>query len=197
MLPNNQKGRYWAFVLYLDSAPSDWKQILQDTGLPIAISPYHDRDLNADLDYKKPHYHIILCWDGPTTYRNVCSIVCDQLNQPHPIKLEAVRGYYRYLTHEDNPEKAQYNSEYISFLNNFCIEDYDQPSEHELDLVCKEILELIRFERITEYCDLMDILQFSEGREQHFRFARRNTIFIDSYIKSRRHKPIKDSELFV
>ena len=42
------KKRYWAFVLYPESAPSDWKDILQSTGLVCAISPYHDKDINPD-----------------------------------------------------------------------------------------------------------------------------------------------------
>ena len=62
-----KKARYWAFVLYLESAPENWKEILQLKGIPFCISPYHDKDLNADYTPKKPHYHIILCFKGPTT----------------------------------------------------------------------------------------------------------------------------------
>lgn len=187
MMPNNLKGRYWAFVLYPESAPNDWKDILSLSGLPCAISPLHDKDLNADLEKKKSHYHIILCWDGPTTYKNVCSLVCDQLHQPHPIKIEVVRGYYRYLTHKDNPEKAQYNDFDITVLNGFNPEDYDQPTERELDIICKEIQKLILTEHFTEYSELMDFLMLNDWF-QHYRFARRNTVFLKAYIDSRRYK---------
>ena len=70
----NVKKRYWAFVLYPESAPSDWRDIIQMTGLPFAVSPLHDKDLNADNTIKKAHYHIILCYPGPTTYNN--AILC-------------------------------------------------------------------------------------------------------------------------
>lgn len=190
MLPNNQKGRYWAFCLYPDSAPAEWKDILQKTGLAIAISPFHDSDLNADDSIKKPHYHVILCWDGPTTYKNVLNVT-QQLNGTIPIKLEAVRGYYRYLTHKDNPEKHQYDDKDIVLLNSFNPEDYDQPTERELDIIAKDILCLIVNNKIIEYSDLMDTLIYYEMHE-HFRFARRNTIFLDAYIKSMRHKPLPD-----
>ena len=40
------KKRNWAFVLYPESAPIDWKEQLQQTGLPIVISPLHDRDID-------------------------------------------------------------------------------------------------------------------------------------------------------
>lgn len=192
MLPNNQKGRYWAFVLYPDSAPDDWEDKLQKTGLAVAVSPLHDKDLNADLEVKKPHYHVILCWDGPTTYKNVCAVV-DDFKAPHPIKLEAVRGYYRYLTHKDNPEKAQYSEFDIKLINNFNPEDYDAPTERELDIIAKEIMLLIREKHILEYSELMDFLVDNEWY-QHTRFARRNTIFLKCYIDSRRFKT--DSERY-
>ena len=102
----NVKKRFWAMVLYPDSAPSDWRDIIQSTGLPFSVSPLHDKDLNADNSIKKAHYHIILCYPGPTTYNNVKSL-CDSLNQPIPQPLDSVKGYYRYFTHKDNPDKFQ------------------------------------------------------------------------------------------
>ena len=159
MLPNNQKGRYWAFVLYLDSAPEDWQDRLQQTGLSIAISPLHDKDFNPTTEKKKSHYHIILCWDGPTTYKNVCSLVCDELRQPHPIKIEAVRGYYRYLTHKDNPEKAQYNENDIKLLNGFNIEDYDVLTERDQRILADQIEDIIESANIIEYRKLIQFLR--------------------------------------
>lgn len=190
MLPNQQKGRYWAFVLYPESAPEDWKDRLQQTGLAVAISPFHNLDHNPDDTIKKPHYHVILCWDGPTTYKNVINITTS-LNSTIPIKLEAVRGYYRYLTHKDNPEKQQYDEKDITLLNAFNPEDYDQPSERELDIIAKDILSLIVDQKLIEYADLMNFLKDMEMHE-HFRFARRNTIFLNAYITSVRHRPLPD-----
>ena len=91
-MEKNVKKKYWAFVLYLESAPSNWKEILQLRGIPVCISPYHDKDVNPDGTPKKPHYHIILCFPNTTTYNNVKSIT-DSLNQPIPISLDAVNGY--------------------------------------------------------------------------------------------------------
>lgn len=102
-------GRSWAFVVYLDSAPENWKEILQQTGLPFCVSPYHDKDLNPDNTPKKPHYHVICYYENPTTYKNVKTNVCDKINATIPIKLESMRGMYRYHLHLDNPEKYQYN----------------------------------------------------------------------------------------
>ena len=98
----NVKKRYWAMVLYPESAPINWLEILQNTGLPCAISPLHDKDINADNTPKKPHFHIILCYENPTTYKNVKENICDLLNQPIPQPLESIRGYYLYGQDNDN-----------------------------------------------------------------------------------------------
>ena len=45
MISKNIKKRYWAMVLYPDSAPQNWEELLQETGLQCAISPLHDKDL--------------------------------------------------------------------------------------------------------------------------------------------------------
>lgn len=48
-MAKNIKKRNWAFVLYPESAPADWREQLQKTGLQCAISPLHDKDMNPDL----------------------------------------------------------------------------------------------------------------------------------------------------
>ena len=117
------KQRYWAFILYLDSAPNNWRDILQNTGLVFAISPYHDKDINPTGEVKKPHYHIIVAFEGPTTYKNVKRIT-DSVNATIPQPLSAIKGYYRYFTHKDNPEKYQYDDKDITTINGFNIDDY-------------------------------------------------------------------------
>ncbi|MBB6424301.1 Rep family protein, partial [Jeotgalicoccus coquinae] len=41
------KARYFTFLLYPESIPEDWETKLELMGVPIAISPLHDRDLSA------------------------------------------------------------------------------------------------------------------------------------------------------
>nr|WP_275667572.1 Rep family protein [Weissella sagaensis] len=38
------KARYFTFLLYPESIPMDWKRRLELIGVPIAISPLHDKD---------------------------------------------------------------------------------------------------------------------------------------------------------
>lgn len=182
----NVKKRNWAFVLYPESAPENWRELLQKTGLQCAISPLHDKDVNPDGEPKKAHYHIILIYSGPTSF-NVVRSLCEGLNQPIPQPLEQVRGYYRYLTHKDNPEKAQYSENDIQTLNGFDISDYIELTRSEVIAIKKHLQQIIREADITEYSDLIDLLADSEMSTE-FDVATSNTLFFDRYITSRRHK---------
>lgn len=187
----NKKKRYWAFVLYPDSAPSNWIDILQQTGLPICISPLHDKDINPDNTPKKPHYHIILCYDGPTTFNNVKSLTVTELNQTIPIALELVKGYYRYLTHLDNPEKYQYDSSQIVSLNGFCSDDYNSLTTTQINQIKIEILRFIDDNNIFEYSDLIRVLRESDFVNL-LDVAMNHTILFNTYLCSKRNK-IKDN----
>ena len=182
----NVKKRNWAFVLYPESAPNNWREFLQKTGLQCAISPLHDKDINPDGEPKKAHYHIILIYSGPTSF-NVVRSLCESLNQPIPQPLEQVRGYYRYLTHKDNPEKAQYSEGDIQTLNGFDISDYIELTRSEVISIKKHLQQIIREADIIEYSDLIDLLSDSEMSAE-FDVATSNTLFFDRYITSRRHK---------
>lgn len=171
-------------VLYPESAPENWREQLQHSGIQAAISPLHDKDVNPDGEPKKAHYHVILVYGSPTTYNNVKSF-CDRLNQPIPQALEQVRGYYRYLTHEDNPEKAQYSKADIEHINGFDIREFVELTKSEVGKLTREIVQLIRDNSLTEYADLMDILMDGgEATADMFDVARSNTLFFKAYLTS-------------
>ena len=186
MATKNVKKRNWAFVLYPDSAPPDWVDLLQKTGLACAISPLHDADLNPTGEPKKAHYHVILSYSGPTSFQVVKGIT-DSLNQPIPQPLEQVRGYYRYLTHMDNPEKAQYSISDIRHVNGFDISDYCDLTRSEVNGVKSQLIQLCRNLGITEYCALMDYL-LDNGLKTEFDIASSNTLFFDRYLSSARYQ---------
>lgn len=184
----NIKKRNWAMVLYPESAPENWRERLQKSGLQCAISPLHDRDINPDKIPKKPHYHVIMCYSGPTAY-SVVKRLTDDLRQPIPQPLEQVRGMYRYFTHEDNPEKAQYDKNDIETINGFNIRDFVDLSSSEVVKIKREIQVFIRDNNLTEYADLMDsLLDAGEDMENHYEVAANNTLFFDRYLGSRRYK---------
>lgn len=181
------KKRNWVFVLYPESAPADWKDILQKTGLEVAISPLHDMDKNPDGTVKKAHYHIILLYPGPSTGSVVWDLVVETLRQPMPLPLESVRGMYRYLTHRDNPEKHQYQEKDIITINGFDISNYADLSSSDKSKIKLELVKLIKEEVIVEYSDFINRL-IEIGRDDFFFVGCTNTIFFNSYISSVRNK---------
>ena len=180
------KKRNWAFVVYPESLPEGWLDLLRETGLQCAISPLHDKDKEPTGEVKKAHYHVIACYSGPTSY-NVVKGLTEMLHAPGPQALEQVRGYYRYLTHKDNPEKAQYSENDIQTLNGFYIGDFVELTKSEVLNIKRELLTLIREADILEYSDFLNLLQDSDMVQQ-FDVASSNTLFFDRYISSRRNK---------
>lgn len=183
---SNIKKRNWAFILYPESAPENWIELLQKTGLQCAISPLHNKDKDPTGTLKKAHYHIIACYSGPTSY-NVVKALTDSFNASIPQALEQVRGYYRYLTHKDNPEKYQYNESDIKTVNGFNISDFVELSKSEVLEIKKKLQQLIRNLNIFEYSDFMDYLQDNDLNVE-YEVASNNTYFFEKYITSRRNK---------
>lgn len=185
------KGRNWAFLMYPESMPSDWFDKLERTGLPFAISPLHDKDINPTGELKKPHYHVICQYANTTTQKNVKENVCDLVNGTLPIKLENIKGMYRYHIHYENPEKYQYDDRDRTFINGFDVGSVDALTETEIDKISNEILQYIDDNNITEYCDLLYEFRINDCIK-YLKVAKTRTILFNTYIRSRRHKREKD-----
>ena len=184
-----KKGRIWASVGYPESLPVDWIDKLQATGLQIAISPLHNKDVNPTGEVKKEHYHIIFNYDGPTTYNHVKEL-CDSLNMTIPIKLESLRGMYRYHLHLDNPEKYQYDDRDRILLGGFDANSVNELTRTEVDKLTTDILAFIDDNNIIEYSDLLHTFRVNDLTNM-LTVAKNHTILFNTYIKSKRHKSLK------
>lgn len=118
------KCKYFCAVLYPDSTTYDVDKVIKALAqehLTFAVSPIHDRDVEDDGSLKKGHYHLLLAYSSATTLNNirgwfkVCGLPESDL---HSVRVCASGvGYYRYLTHKDNPEKVQYSDKDIRVFN--------------------------------------------------------------------------------
>lgn len=178
------KKRNWAFVVYPESLPDDWLNSLRLQGCACAVSPLHDRDINPTGEPKKPHYHIILNFDGPKTYKSIKEFT-EIFNGTIPIPLESVVGYYRYLTHKDNPEKVQYNEEDIKLFNGF--DPVELMTESEVTNLLKQIINIIKLNDIKEFQDLVDYL-LSHDLHDNLVALEKHPYFVSLYLHSKRHK---------
>lgn len=190
-----KKARYWWAVFYPgDSAPEDWKDKLQKTGLACEYI-IHDDDWDTDPEtgdpvHKKTHAHIIWAYSGPNTPAAADAVAVDLLKGKPAQPLASIKGAHRYLTHQDNPEKTQYESTKIETLNGFDISDFVASTKGEVNGLYKSIEHIIREQKIEDLADLMDYLD-SEGLEDYALFVRFNTYYIDKLLKSIYHRARK------
>lgn len=108
-MPKNTRNRVYAFIFYPESAPENWREILDDFHVCALVSPLHDKDINPDGTPKKPHYHIMLLFEGVKTEAQVRELIKELNAAPKFEIVQSTRGYARYLLHKDNPEKYQYD----------------------------------------------------------------------------------------
>lgn len=179
---SNIRTRNYATVVYPDSAPENWQDILVQHFVPAFISPLHDKDTNPTGEPKKAHWHVIIMFEGPKTqeqaetiFSTICGVGCERVN--------SIRGYSRYLCHLDNPEKSQYNVDDVRCL---CGADYTSCIGLATDKY-KAIREMMHYcidNSIYSYSDLL--LYCSEERSDWFRVLCDNgTVVIKEFLKSR------------
>lgn len=180
----NKKNRNWATVGYPESLPIDWLDKINDLHVQCAISPLHDKDVDGLGEPKKPHYHVIFCFDGPTTYKHVKEI-CDTIGFTNPQVCMSLRGTYRYHLHLDDPDKYQYDDRDRKLLNGFDTTNVEALTTTEVNKIIKTLVEFIEDNDIIEYRDLI----FNLKEETNlYDVAIRHTVFLNSYITSKRHK---------
>lgn len=192
MIKKDLKKRNWTFVLYEDSCAKDWEDYLISTGVPFSYA-YHDKDFTELGEPKKPHYHVIICFDGPITHQNVSTYAkrvgaANDVIQP----VGSVRGIVRYFCHKDNPDKYQYSEDIIQCRNGFDPQDYFTLTVTQAKMLKKQVTTFIRDNDIREYADLIDILMDS-CLDDMYDIASTNTFFFTQYIKSKRNSQLKDT----
>lgn len=179
-----KRFRNWAFVVYPESAPENWLQILDDLHVPCLVSPLHDQDINADGTPKKPHYHVMLMFEGVKTSSQVKQISIDMLHGVNPISLASTRAYGRYLIHLDNPEKHQYSRLDIRSFGGADIDKILASSVASRHADLREMRKFIKDNQIFSFADFLDYCD--ENRPEWSELLDDNsTMVISNYIKSR------------
>ena len=178
----NTRTRNFACVVYPESAPENWYDILVEHFIPAFISPLHDNDINPGGEPKKPHYHIMLMYDGVKTTEQAKEVF-DSIGGVGCEIVQSLRGYARYLCHLDNPEKHQYSPEDVKML---CGSDYMGVIGLAIDKY-KAIGEMI------DWCVEYNIISYSQlleyARIERFDWFRilcdNGTLVMKEFLKSR------------
>lgn len=160
------KSRYFTFLLYPESIPEDWELKLESLGMPIAISPLHDKDRKEgnEQGLKKAHYHVIYVTPNPVTAHSVRMrikrLLGDQSVAMVQIVATSMENMYLYLTHESKDAIAKnkyvYDKADIKHLNNFDIDRYIVLDEAEKKEIERVILNIIYDNRLENVFDFMD-----------------------------------------
>lgn len=181
------RTRNWTCVVYPDSAPENWIDILTDLHIEFVVSPLHDQDKNADGELKKPHWHVMLMFGGVKSYDQVKEIT-DMINCPRPERCHNAKAMVRYMAHLDNPDKAQYKVGDIRAYGGVDLQELLRPSSSERYTLIKEMIDYVREENIIELQDLIDYA-IKERFDDWFPLLCDNcTYVINQYIKSIRHR---------
>lgn len=176
----NAKGRTWCMIFYPESLPSNWQEIVESWGHPVAISPLHDSDVNADGTPKKAHYHVILRYPNVTTFRKIASY-CEELNQPQPQLCDSIKWAFEYFTHKNAPTKHQYNETDIKVINGFELRDYYTETRSEKGGQRKEVIDLICCCELYNFSQLVDLL-LELGKYDLLDYVEEKTYFIEKYM---------------
>lgn len=194
----DQRARTWTFVVYPESTPENWRDILSDYHIPWVESPLHDKDVNPDGEVKKAHWHIILFFDGKKSFEQVQEIT-DALNAPIPQKTANAKGLVRYLIHMDNPEKYQYKREEIVCHCGADIDEYFALSSSSRRVVLREVMEFIKDSEIDNYADFIGYCLDYEEWDWFDIATNHNTLAINKLLDAiyQKHNPkAEKAEIF-
>lgn len=182
----HDRTRIWAAIVYPDSAPQNWREILDEQHIEWAESPLHEFDVNDSTgEIKKAHWHIVLAFDGPKSYEQVCELLAP-LNCAAPQKCHSLKGAVRYFVHLDNPEKHQYSIHDIVPHGGFDVSSALQPTSAKRYELIKEMQDWCRDNDVTEFSSLVEYASTERFDDWFPLLCDSSTFIMTQYLKSRR-----------
>lgn len=176
------RTRNWACVVYPESAPENWLDIIANEKAPFYISPLHDKDIDPQKQPKKPHYHVIYAPENKKSEKQIMEVF-ESFGGVGIEPVNSLRGYARYLCHLDNPEKAKYSPDDVICFGGA---DYNSVVSLPTDKY-KAVSEMMA------YCDENGVYSFSDlcdyARDHRFDWFRllcdSSAIIMKEYLKSK------------
>ena len=101
-------SRFYSFSIVSYASLSEIQNLLQACRHYVYI--LHDKDVNEDGSLRSPHFHILCTFVQNKSFNSVASLVVSSQNT-FVQQLQDVGGAFAYLTHQNNLEKFQYNSD--------------------------------------------------------------------------------------
>lgn len=176
-MPTNVKAHSWTFIVYPESAPKNWEDILAGY---IYCYCLHDKDVDNDTGkLKKAHIHVLIVFEGPTTYTTVKQLT-DRLNSPIPQPARSLRGMIRYLIHADNKNKYHYSRDDIVSVGMdqeidqaFTVKKTDSDRTNEHVAIRNKLMNIINGQNLTNWKQLDLVLEMENDPDM--------TVFADNH----------------
>lgn len=189
----DKRSNKWAFLLYEESAPENYIEVLEELHIPFVLSPWHDKDVNTKTgEFKKSHKHGALFFESLKSYSQVSELLTSQLNTPSHVEIVmSPKGMFDYFTHAENLEKTRYD-----------VNDIESGCGFELDSF---LLGQDSVAFMNEVIDVIEANDFTELEDLVY-YARANnylllslivdkTYFFSRFLDSRRFNPRKKSKV--
>lgn len=193
-MKKREKSRYFTFLIYEDSAPEGYLDILESLNIPIAVSPWHDEDEKIEkltpeeqrlvdqgkVVYKKKHRHCIYIASNPVTsnaVRNKLQRLFKEYTDKNVVSevkiiTTSVANMYAYLTHESKDAIKQgkhiYDSKDIVLLSNFDLSRYQVLDAETKEDILDRILNVIYEKELENIIELRQWFMVSDDIEKEF-----------------------------
>lgn len=190
-MKSREKSRYFTFLLYEDSIPENYIELLESLNIPMALSPWHDMDVKTKnftpeeeilrnqgkIIYKKKHRHCIYVANNPVTADSVRKklqrLFAEHIDKNVVSKVQlittSVENTYAYLTHESKDaiakNKHKYDSKDIVLLSNFDLSRYQVFDVEEQLEVLVNIIAIIK---MYGFANVIELQEFVDNNAQAF-----------------------------
>lgn len=192
-MAKEKRSNKWTFLLYKESAPENYLEILESMHIPFILSPWHDKDVNKETgEFKKAHKHGALFFETLKSYSQVSELLTSNLNTPaHVEVVMSPKGMYDYFTHAEDPEKTLYD---INDIESGCGFDLDKfLISNNNDKFLSLIIDIIEEYNFTEFNNLIRY-----ARKENLMLLdliMNKTYFFAKYLDSKRHSRREEEEM--
>lgn len=184
------RTRSWTFIVYPESAPLNWRDLIDEEHIQWVESPLHDMDVDANGEIKKSHWHILLLYESVKDIKQVEAIT-DKLNATMPQKCNGAKGLVRYMAHLDNPEKHQYSAGDIIGHCGVDIAELLKPTSAKRYELIAEMCDFVKMHQVTEYSDLLFYARDNRFDDWFPLLCDNCSLVMSNLIKSVRNRNLK------
>jgi len=184
-MSKDKRSNKWAFLIYQESAPENYLDVLEEMHIPFVLSPWHDKDVNKETgEFKKAHKHGVLFFESLKSYTQVSELLTEKLHTPSHVEVVmSPKGMYDYFIHAENPDKTLYNMDEIESGCGFELEQFLITNNNEQFL--STVIDIIEVHNFTEFNNLVRYARVENPSLLNLIIDK--TYFFAKYLDSRRH----------